>query len=49
MTYLLNEAKTQCKKTFGERKVLHMCINKYIADQKFIIPFLKILNVMIFV
>ena len=34
MTYLLNEAKTQCKKTFGERKVLHMCINKYIADQK---------------
>tara|TARA_B100000900_G_scaffold144587_1_gene122571 strand:- start:130 stop:834 length:705 start_codon:yes stop_codon:yes gene_type:complete len=32
LTYLLNEAKDQCKKTFQDKKIIHLLIKNYLID-----------------
>ena len=34
LNYLLNDLKNQCKKTFGNNKIIHIIINNFQIDQK---------------
>ena len=34
LSYLLSEAKVECKKTIGDRNIIHMLINNYLIDNK---------------
>ena len=34
LTYLLNEAKDECKETISDRRIIHMLIDNYLLDKK---------------
>ena len=34
LTYLLNEAKDECKETISDRRIIHMLIDNYLIDKK---------------